>query len=100
LSDGEFWSLTDYELAALVERHRESEKRADYRAGVIASTLVQINSEKGKGAKFTPDFFFPSLQEESVQQDVPGAEAFRMYLEMYANKQKREHGGSDSDTPG
>lgn len=42
-------------MHALLSRHREEERRADYRAGVLASLV----SSFGKGQP--PKFFFPSL---------------------------------------
>lgn len=53
-----FWSLTPRELFACFDEWRESERMANYRAGVAAAAVYNVNRVK-KSAKFIQplDFF-------------------------------------------
>lgn len=60
VSETDFWSLTPRQFECLSSAHSNRQKRDDYRAGVVASTLA--NCHKGRDAdSFSPRDFFPSL---------------------------------------
>jgi hypothetical protein len=61
LADDEFWSLTLPQLGALLRRHKQTTDREDYRAGLVASILVNVNRRPGS-APAQPGDFFPSLK--------------------------------------
>ena len=59
LTEEEFWSLTPREFVALKERHEEAQEWEDYRAGVVACTIV--NMLKAKSSKtYKPEDFMPT----------------------------------------
>lgn len=45
-----------------IRAYEEREKRADLRAGVIASTLININRDPKRSRRVQPKDIFPSLQ--------------------------------------
>jgi len=58
LTEKEFWSLTPVEFHALVGRLRLQKRWGDFRAGIIASTIANVNRGKKKKA-FKPVDFMP-----------------------------------------
>lgn len=50
LSDAEFWDSTIEEFTALANRHKERERMLNYRAGVIASMIYNVNRGKTQEA--------------------------------------------------
>lgn len=56
----DFWRLTARELWALMERKRDAEKRADFRAGTVCATMANIHAEK-KSHPYTAEDFFSTL---------------------------------------
>jgi hypothetical protein len=61
LSDEFFWSLSPNLFARLHERYRERLKLEDYRAGMIAATLVNVQRSKDSDKFWTAADFFPGL---------------------------------------
>jgi hypothetical protein len=61
LSDEFFWSLSPNLFARLHERYRERLKHEDYRAGMIAATLVNVQRSKDSDKFWTPADFFPDV---------------------------------------
>lgn len=63
MSEDEFWDCTPRQFAARMDEYLEGEKRADYRAGVIAAILANAHRDpkKGKKSGYKPGDFFPSL---------------------------------------
>lgn len=59
LSEAEFWALSPVKFHALCRRLRTDEQRQDYRSGVLAALIVNVNTVKGQGK--APADFFPSL---------------------------------------
>ena len=54
----EFWRVTPRELHALLERHREREKLANYRAGLAAAASYNVHRAKRQDRLIEPlDFF-------------------------------------------
>lgn len=69
LSDSEFLALTLPAWAALTERWKEEQKRLDFRFGILASVLVNINVDREKTSKvFEPSDFFSSLHRDPREQ--------------------------------
>jgi hypothetical protein len=64
LTDEQFWRLTPARFAALSERHEQAERRADLRAGVVASTVANVHrDDEKKPDPFTAEDFFPDPYE-------------------------------------
>jgi hypothetical protein len=60
LSDVEIERLSAEQLLALAERHREQDRRADYRAALVASVLANVNRDpKRRSEPYTPFDFMP-----------------------------------------
>ena len=59
LTEEEFWHLTPRQFAALMERHEEAQEWEDYRAGVVACTIVNMLKTKG-GKTYKPEDFMPT----------------------------------------
>lgn len=57
LSEEEFWSLDLRELAILRSTYEEAERRADLRAGMIASVLTAIHGAKGTRIRQPAEWF-------------------------------------------
>lgn len=56
----EFWGSTPARVGRLFRAFDRAEARLDYRAGLIAATIVNVNRGRGKRA-VEPSAFFPSL---------------------------------------
>lgn len=70
LNEDEFWELTPAQFDAINERHLVHRQMEDYRAGVIASILVNIHKEQGaKPAE--PSDFFGSLPRSKAREMTP-----------------------------
>lgn len=65
-----------------IRAYREREKQGDYRAGVIASTLININRDPKKSRRVEPKDLFPSLQ--PPKRDQSPEEMRRALLAMAA----------------
>lgn len=60
LSDVEIERLSDEKFLALAERKREADRRADYRAALVASILANANRDsKQRSEPFSPFEFMP-----------------------------------------
>ena len=59
LTEEEFWGLTPRQYRALLDRHEEAQEWQDYRAGVIAATVVNMLKAKG-GKTYKPTDFMPT----------------------------------------
>lgn len=64
LTEEQFLDLTPAKFRALGKRHELKNQLEDYRAGVIASLLYNIN--RGKNPSKGPEAFFRSLAQEGV----------------------------------
>lgn len=67
------------EWLAYLQLEPQGEERADLRAGIIASTIANVNRKKGTRA-FRPDEFMPKFdrfdrQEQDIEQQKAAAEA-------------------------
>ena len=51
-----------------IKAYMEREKREDYRAGLVTSTLININRDPKKSKRVEPKDFFPSLQPPKREQ--------------------------------
>lgn len=84
LTEDQFLDMTPAQFFALSERRNIEKQEADYRAGVIASNIVRVFCDKNESKRYTPAFFFPSLQTEkeketqSVKQTPEGMKAHLM----------------------
>ena len=75
MSDDEFWSLTLKELSALFDRQQKIEKRknkyANYRAGIVASTIANCYRDpKRKAEPYQPKDFMPLEDQEKKKQET------------------------------
>jgi hypothetical protein len=57
LTDEEFWELTPAQFEALNNRHLVHQQMSDYRAGLIASILCNVNRKEGTKPLTASDFF-------------------------------------------
>lgn len=57
ISEDEFWELTLREFVTLADRYRERERRADYRAGIIASLIFNAHRTESADPMEPGDFF-------------------------------------------
>ena len=55
LTEEQFWRLSLNEFMLLVDRHKEQQRRDDWRAALICATLANVNSKK----KYQPKDFMP-----------------------------------------
>jgi hypothetical protein len=63
VTEQRFWTMTPRMFHALHRRYWQGEKRADYRAGVVASLLANIHrDEKKRPTAYKPEDFFASLK--------------------------------------
>lgn len=64
------------EWLAYLQLEPQGEERADLRAGIIASTIANVNRKKGTRV-FRPDEFMPKfdMQEQDIEQQKAAAEA-------------------------
>ncbi len=66
MSEKEFWQLNLKELNALIERksylNKNEKKIEDYRAGIIASTIANVYSEK----RYKPEDFMPKEKKKQT----------------------------------
>ncbi|OGO04006.1 MAG: hypothetical protein A2Y91_03515 [Chloroflexi bacterium RBG_13_54_8] len=79
--------MTPRQFVALIERHNRAEEWQDYRAGIIASTIV--NMLRGKGSKtYEPKDFMPKheKQEQTPEQQLAIVEN---YMKMIGGEDKR-----------
>lgn len=51
-----------------IKAYMEREKRGDYRAGLVASILINVNRDPKKSKPAKPEDFFVSLKPERRQQ--------------------------------
>lgn len=66
LTEEEFWHLMPRQFVALKERHEEAMEWEDYRAGVVAATIV--NMLKAKSSKtYKPQDFMPTRRRKEKQ---------------------------------
>lgn len=66
MREREFWESLPCEFVARYERHETKHKRADLRAGIIASVIANVH--RGKGSRmFTPRDFMPGPAREQKQ---------------------------------
>lgn len=64
LAEDEFWSLTPVEFHALTGRLSVMKKWGDFRTGIIASTIANVNRGKRKKA-YKPADFMPKEESRS-----------------------------------
>ena len=62
LSEHRFWAMTPLQFHVLHKRYVQAEKRADYRSGVVAAILANVNRDPKKSKPYKPEDFFPSLK--------------------------------------
>lgn len=67
LSEEEFWRLIPVQFDALYRRHLEERRWANYRAGIIASTIANIFCKLSKPIE--PLDFFESKKYEQTPED-------------------------------
>jgi hypothetical protein len=67
LTESEFWELTPAQFDALNERHLVHAQMSDYRAGLIASILCNVNRKEGT-KPLTPGDFFTSLPDATARE--------------------------------
>jgi len=71
LSEQELWGLNLKKLNALMERynlvHKQKKKEADFRAGIISSTLANIYRDKKKKPRpYKPKDFMPQKKKKQT----------------------------------
>lgn len=57
LSDAEFWDMTIEEFTALSKRQKQRERMLNYRAGITAAAVLNVNRGKTQEAVSPFDFF-------------------------------------------
>lgn len=67
-----------------IRAYNEREKRGDRRAGVIASTLINVNRDPKKHSRVKPEDLFPSLKPERPRREQSPEEMRRLMLAMAA----------------
>lgn len=80
IPDALFWNLTPFELAAVLDRVKEQEKRATLRAGLVAATIVNVNLKKGARLVQPSDFIVEPIREE----DFMDADASAQMMDRWA----------------
>jgi hypothetical protein len=88
-----FWSSTPERIFRFAGQYQRSEARRDYRAGLLASILVNVNRDrKGGGRPAKPADFFPTLE---ASREMPQAEIRARFLTAARAAQgahRRAHG--------
>lgn len=67
-----------------IRAYSEREKRGDYRAGLVVSTLININRDPKKSSRAKPEDFFTSLKPERPKREQTPEEMRRALLAMAA----------------
>lgn len=73
LSSEDFWNLTPAQLSVLSYQHREKLRREDWRVGIVASILVNINKKKGARSSQPEDFMpdpYPKKQDKQTPEQM------------------------------
>lgn len=85
LSEEVFWNLTPAQFWALSERKNENTRLADYRAGLIASILFNVNKSKTEPVKSAIDFFhsFDDLKKEQKANAMKPEQINDMMFKMF-----------------
>ena len=66
----QFWCVTLPEFRAAWRGYQQREQQADYRAGVIAMSIMQAQGAKRQdGQAWTPALWFPSLRPPPGEED-------------------------------
>jgi len=81
----EFWESTPRRVSTFTTAHAQAEAKTDYRFGVVASIIANVNRGKNR-RPFKPADFFESLQTKRVQS--PG-DMRTMFLAVARAAQKR-----------
>lgn len=79
-----FWELTPRETEAILERHKEAERREYLRAGLIAATVVNVNRRKGAKLIRPEDF----LRELPKPEDFMDPEEAVTFMDRWATQQQ------------
>lgn len=70
VAEADFWELTPRLLVCLVEAREQREKRQDFRFGVLASVMANLQRDaKTKSEPWAPADFFGSLAEAVREMD-------------------------------
>jgi hypothetical protein len=68
LTFGEFWTLTPADVLLAVNAHERRERSAYWRAGVIASAVINANPYRKKGTRAAkPEDFVPGKRRPQPQ---------------------------------
>lgn len=84
-------SLTPGQLTALSERHQLSNYFSDRRAGIIASTIANVNRGKGKKA-YKPEDFMPKynlIEDNTAMTPEQMERAFELMATVHNERLKR-----------
>lgn len=61
LSDDEFGEMSPRHFSLLMERREDEHRRADLRAGIVASLIANVHRSKD-AEMFTPEMFMPGYR--------------------------------------
>lgn len=100
MADEEFWRLTPRQFKALTDRLDESRQREDFRFGVLASVVANVNRDpKVRAEPWDPaDFFYlPDIEKapaEGHRMTTQQIKAVAHYLTGFAQAKARDKDGS------
>ena len=91
LPEHTFWDTTPKVFEAYSSAHKRNEDRADYRAGVVASTIVNVNRGNKRGRPVQPQDFFGGRK--SVAPDALAQKAAMIFAAAAPSNRKEERHG-------
>lgn len=89
-----FWTLTAREVEAVLDRHAELERAANYRAGLVAATVVNVNLKKGAKPVQPRDFFDEGRDEEDFMSVEQASAALDLWAAQHNARVAAKHGAS------
>lgn len=93
LTKEQFLDLTPAQFDLLLERRNEEIKRADGRAGLIASTIINlVRTKDAKDPPVQPFDFFPHWQSETETIEGRRQQLRNARLRAFADMAKRQAG--------
>ena len=83
LQPSEFWRLTLCQFNELSKQYNLQRQIADYRAGIVASAIVNVNLDPKKSTPVEWTQFFPQWRRETTEEERQ-AEQQNLYLWLSA----------------